>query len=476
MLPIDSTDGRAPATAYAPPPTAEPPSGADDGPTPVVVDRAIPAVVSAAWELELLIAGAVTFALFQLPGSLDAALAAAEPRLAGKAAFVAFMGYVYTKAIVYVLLAAFLLNLVARAYWVGLVGLHSVFPHGVRWDRLGSTAGPFTIAEYERRLSSLPRVIARVDNFASVIFSFAFLVVLTVVLSVASVAVIGAAAYGLSVALFDGAHVWRIVIALGALIVAPMILVGLFDRYFGQRLAPDGRGARVLARAVRATVRFSGAPLFGPIYMTLFTNLKKRTMIGLLYAAMFGGLAVGMWDFVDRTLGVSAGGSRYVPDDLDVRGVNGDHYESLRTADASTTVPTIQSDVVTGPYVRLFVPFRPERHDPWLAANCPGAGPLRNTRVHIQRSTGQGGARLDSLAGRALGCLARLHAVTLDGVARPDLAFHFYAHPTTGRDGMIAYLPTAPLAPGMHTLTVLPAPRASRPAAPREPMTIRFWR
>src|SRR5688572_29079277 len=46
-------------------------------------ERNIPAEVSAAWELELLIAGAVTFALFQLPSALDAGLTWLEPRVSG---------------------------------------------------------------------------------------------------------------------------------------------------------------------------------------------------------------------------------------------------------------------------------------------------------------------------------------------------------------------------------------------------------
>src|SRR4051812_1302678 len=86
-----------------------------------ITEAPLPTVVSAAWELELVIAGGVTFALFQLPGSLDALRLWAEPRASQAMLFVVFLGYVYAKVMVYVLIAAFVTNLTARAYWVGLV-------------------------------------------------------------------------------------------------------------------------------------------------------------------------------------------------------------------------------------------------------------------------------------------------------------------------------------------------------------------
>jgi hypothetical protein len=440
-------------------------------------ERAIPAEVSAAWELELLIAGAVTFALFQLPSSLDAALAWVEPRTAGVGQFVAYSGFLYAKSILYVLIIAFLLNLCARAYWVGLVGLHSVFPRGVRWDGLGKSAGPFATAEYKRRLSSLPAVISRVDNFASVIFSFAFLIVLTFLASVTILAVLGGVAWGASTLLFGGRHASTIVYTLSALLLGPLILGGLVDKVWGARLAPDGRAARVLRGMMRYAAWVNGSALFGPIFMTLFTNLRRGVMLPVFYGAVLVALAMGFVDFVGKMGGFGGGGSRFLPDDMDLRGVETAYYEASREPGDPTTVPMIQSDIVTGPYVRLFIPYVPDRHDPWMARNCPDARPLRSTRLHLRRP-GPATPGDDSAAARTLGCLARLHAVALDGAPRPELQFRFFAHAATGREGIITYIPTAPLAAGQHTLIVQPAPRrpSSRNRRPPEPAEIVFWR
>jgi hypothetical protein len=440
-------------------------------------EPSIPAEVSAAWELELLIAGAVTFALFQLPSSLDGALTWLEPRVSGISQFVAYAGFLYAKSILYVLIIAFLLNLCSRAYWVGLVGLHSVFPKGVRWDRYGRAAGPFAIAEYKRRLASLPAVISRVDNFASVIFSFAFLIVLTFLVSVTLVAIVGGLGWAVSTYLLGGRYSKQMFFGVLALLVVPLIVGGIVDKVWGPRLDPESRGGRALRQLMRYGAWVNGSALFGPIFMTLFTNLSKRVMLPVFYGAVLVSLMFGMADLLGKMNGFGGGGSRFVPEDMDVRGVENAYYESMRQSGDPTTVPMIQSDIVTGPYVRLFIPYVPDRHDPWMASRCDGARPLRSTRPHVRANVSPT-PRDDSAATHTLGCLARLHAVAVDGTPRPELQFRFYAHAQTGREGIITYIPTDGLAAGQHTITVRQPPRkpTSRRRGPLAPYEITFWR
>src|SRR5919108_1772423 len=118
---------------------------------------------SPTWELELLISGAVLFALFQIPGVLNSFFSRIEPHATTTMLSVLLFVQMYTKAIIYALIASFVVHLVGRAYWVGLVGLHSVFPKGVRWENFKS--GPVTLEVYRGRLVSLPAIISRTDNF-----------------------------------------------------------------------------------------------------------------------------------------------------------------------------------------------------------------------------------------------------------------------------------------------------------------------
>lgn len=94
------------------------------------------------WELELLISGAVTLGLLQLPGRVDALYRSLDARVSTESATALLLGYEFAKIILYLLIASFVLHLVARAYRVALIGLHAIFPGGIRWSELRYAQSP----------------------------------------------------------------------------------------------------------------------------------------------------------------------------------------------------------------------------------------------------------------------------------------------------------------------------------------------
>ena len=257
---VDRRDAASPAAAAG---QAVSPTTAEFAAQTGLEERSLPTQVSAAWELELLIAGAVTFALVQLPAQVDAVRDAFASRIGSRESEIAvILGVAYLKAALYSLIFGFVVNLSARAYWVGLVGLHSVYPRGVQWDRLGM--GPVATALYRRRIASLPSVIARVDNFASIVFSFTFLIAMTVGLSVLGLGVAGAIAWVLARLLFGGEHLALIVYLLGALLVVPGTVASVVDKRIGGRLHPGDTTWRRLERMLGSLTWFNGSTLLGP--------------------------------------------------------------------------------------------------------------------------------------------------------------------------------------------------------------------
>jgi hypothetical protein len=442
-----------------------------------VVEQSIPTVVSAAWELELVIAGGVTFALFQLPGSLETLRLWIEPRVTPGVLAALFIAYVYTKVMVYVLIGAFVLNLTARAYWVGLVGLHSVFPRGIDWNR--TRLGPALNEAYRARLSSLPAVIARVDNFASVVFSFGFLIVVVCLFSLLACSILGAIGWGIDAAFFAGRNGLAVFDGVLLAFALPLMALAAVDRRFGARWPAESPAGRRLRRLTRIASYVNGTSLFGPIYYTLATNLRRGVMRALFYATFFGALLVAIGELLWRMGAVAPGSPRYVPDDDAIRTMRADFYESMRTRESSTRVPTIQSDVIDGPYVRLFIPYIAERHDPALAENCRGAAPLRPSHLHLTAGVPDAEREgAERTADAVLSCLQRMHVISVDGVIQRDVTLRFYTHPVTGRLGVITYIPTASLAPGAHVLHVMPPPRppGSTSRGLLVPFEITFWK
>ena len=239
---------------------------------------------SPTWELELLISGAVLFALFQIPSALTSFFTRMEPHTTSTMITVFLVMQMYVKAIVYALIASFVVHLISRAYWVGLVGLHSVFPKGVRWKNFKS--GPVTLEVYRSRLVSLPAIISRTDNFCSVIFSFAFLLVLLFAFTVALMGVLSLVAYDTSDVLLGGQSGDTVFLVLAALVAMIPAATSMIDRRFGEKLGPRSR--RILRRTIIASYRGTARGVISPIFVPLLTNVGRKKIRAIFLASLFG--------------------------------------------------------------------------------------------------------------------------------------------------------------------------------------------
>ncbi|HEX2252657.1 MAG TPA: hypothetical protein VHQ65_05270 [Thermoanaerobaculia bacterium] len=425
------------------------------------------------WELELLLSGAVVFALFRLPAKADESYLRLEAQLGGTLEQAAFFGWYYVKLILYTLIGAFLVHLVARAYWVGLVGLDAVFPHGPRLETM--EGGPFTRETYLRRLPSLRRHIAVADRFSSAVFSFAFALVFLFLASILYGAVLAAIALAVSRLVFGGEHFGPVFKTLLALVMVPMLLVPLLDKAAGARIAQrGGRPAAVLRRATEVVYFVAAAWLIGPILMTLFTNLKKKWVYPLFLASLVAVLGL----FVVRDVLVPRGAlavssHRFLPADAGELEVDERYYADRREPGRVVHVPMIASEVVTGPWLRLFVPLEADWVDEAVEEHCPSVEPLTDPGLRLRRPNDP-----PPPAGElapVLACLATLHEITLNGARLEEVGFYFHTDRETGVRGLLARLPAGELPPGSNVLTIQrkPVPRDERP--PRV-HAIRFWR
>lgn len=431
------------------------------------------------WELELLISGAVVFSLVQMPGQVDEWFAGVQPHVAERTHFGAFMLYTYVKLILYTLITCFVLHLTMRAYWVGLIGLETVFPRGVRWDN--STYGPVMTEVYREKIGRLQPRIDAADRFCSILFPLAFTVVMLFFFSIAILAAAAGLAFGISRLLWGGENFGPVLIGIFAVTAGIPLVTWIADRTWGARVERGGRGHRLLRRASLASYYANAMPIYGTTFMTLFTNMRKGSRYPAMYAllALLFGVFMVKDVFLARGI-VTSGDEVYLPDAEGAFGIRPGFYESQRHPDdVYDRMPSIQSDVVADPYLKLFIPYAPLRHGQAFAEQCPGVRPLSPGGVRMDTADPP-----DSAAVRAvLDCWTRLQPVALNGQPiRP--AFRFYTHPHSGIRGILAYIPVQGLPRGENLLTVGVAPRAAedeaarrrmRTAKPPEPYYIRFW-
>ena len=421
----------------------------DDLPETLSSADALPRHTTPTWEVELLISGVAVFAMLQLPGWLDDRWFALRPRLDQVWLEPFLVIYVYAKCAALILAATFVIHLLLRARWIAQVGMNSVHPDGIRWERL--RMGPVQREIEQAAYGSAAASIDRADNRATTVFAIGVMLASLLVATTAFVLVAVCCVLWIAQKLGFNPSAFNVLTAMFALLVVPMAIANRVDRARGHALVRGGVAHRGLAAIFwvygRAGMGRGNNPTLalmashaGPVRMVVFTTaalLLAVTVVMASYDVQRDPASLGQYA---RFPQFAAGSDRIV---------NAAHYDDTRNPERDPAVPYVQAAVVTGPYLRLVVPYQPASDDDALQRDCTG------TTADVR-----------------LACLQRLHAVTLDG-APVAVAFATGSDPRTDRPALVAMIDVRALAPGRHVLEV-----ASAAAGPEHPASdrIAFWR
>jgi hypothetical protein len=428
--------------------------------TDAAPETALPKRTTPTWDMELLVSAASVFTLVQVPGWLDTAYDALRPRLDVDWDLFARLLYSYGKLAVMLLAGAFALHLAMRAYWIALVGMHSIYPEGTHFDAL--RVGPLRKRFLREHSPSMPERIERADNRASIVFA----VGLAMAVIQLAVLVFVLVAHGLAAGLVHGLG-WTWLgrygfFGLAFLLVAPLMLAAIADRHGGDRIAPGGRIARAIEATYHAYARLGFGVGVNAILELMQSRIGARRMMAWSLAAIgvCGLLAVSqiVVQQGDMPFGDYARWPRPRPGLAD--SVQPGHYRD-QSPDTLSTLPTIDGAFPAGDYLTLVVPFDPKRAPASLAKAC--AAPWREADSPARRA-------------KLLDCLGRWLAVRIDGQPVPA-RFRYTTDPRNGQLGALAVLPIAALPAGEHQLALRYSPSMHRPEKdPPADYLIVFWR
>ncbi len=395
-------------------------------------------------ELELLVSGLFAFALLTLPARVFDAWVRASIHVDGALDLALRFGFQIGVGLGYALGLAFLAHLAIRAYWVGLIGLKSTFPEGIRWDKvplMGSVTRPW----YQRQVGDLGQSIDRVDRAASILFAMTTLVALLLVW-VGLQASLGLLLCGLVGSLFeDRERATFIAIGVGyVLFLAAGMMPVLLDRIVARREAA-GRPAERLRRLTERLLRVLGwifpQRLISAVQFTLQSNLPGRGFMAVYIAVFVLAMTSSVVLILDSARLSLFDSYEVLTTEAVEHGMLGAHYESLRgDGDRMAFYPMIPSDRVSETHLRLFIPHRPQRDNPLARERC---GALRGGR-----NEGRGSEAAS--AGHA--CLAALWTVTLDGAPVALDGFVATERRDIGLRGLLGYIEVSGLRPGLHRL------------------------
>jgi len=388
---------------------------------------------SKTYEIELLISGALVFGLLNAPSQIESAFEHWLLRLDGLTLTVVMYLIVYADLVAYALLGTFILHLCLRGYWVALLGLESVWPDGWVLNKL--KLGPNSRQLIERDLPTLSTTIDRTDDRASLVFAAGALLALVFVYSVLGVLLgLVIASAITAVVPWPGEVVFFSVLGVTA---GTAMVVSLVDRYYGHRFDSQSTAGRVLARLAKIAVATSPIRLVGPIQFVFQTHLGERTVTTLLLAAMVILGTVMVSSFASRLGVVRIDGWKFFDDDP-VEVIASPRYYRSNTTERDGQTPTIDADVMTGSTMRVYLPYRPRRHNPLLAKACPSQEDGTTGRSNVA----------------AAACVGGLYTLAIDGQPVTALTFDFTRELESNFLGVFAYVDIQKLGPGRHELRI----------------------
>lgn len=399
-------------------------------------------------ELELIISSLTIFALFSLPGWLFDKVANIYTHLSTSQTIASVVGTTLLAGISYGLAACFVVHLMARAYWVGLIGLRTVFPGGINWSKTAGL-GPLSRQYYREMLPDLDTVIQKTDRVASSLFAVISMLTLGVLwfgaIMIATLVVSGmvGARFGLTNA---GMGIGTAVL-LAVFLGLPM-LVYLLDAQLAARV-PRIRESRIFGSLVRVIRRIVGLAypqrLVLPVQLTLQSNTRPFAFfialtLGIVVIVAVGNTRAAAW----RNFTLSSAFTYLDTEQLE-EGFFSTYYEDMASpVDRLRTWPRVDSFDQTGSFVRLFLPYHPLRDNLILDQLCSSA---------------------EEAADR-IGCLRQLWDVSIDGQPIPMASFVPAERGDIGMRGMIGLVPLSGLEPGLRRIEVTWNPSAAEEAAP----------
>jgi hypothetical protein len=414
------------------------------------------------WELELLISGATVFGLMQLPDPLNRALIILmngnEEHIVDLVRTVS----IYLQFSLITLIVTFVLHLLARAYWVAMVGMYSVYPQGIRWENKNMTGGPAYREFGKNEMGSMPDQIDRADNRATKIFGLGF--------GMAMAMMVASAVVGLMILIMmivqisnGDMETWNtgLFLVFGALLV-PFFIAYLVDYQFGEKLKAKGMDGWIkkIFRVYRKIGMGNGV---NPV-ISLYTSNEGVQKTSIMMAVVMIPLMFGVAFFTaTRGLAIDNGAYDGLPKpELGAELVmRQEYYANTRGEEFSTTmVPYIEDSIASPPYLRLFIPYLPNRDNELLKKKCP------ESLVRKLANKGEG-----------LDCLSGYFAIQIDAQAITSPLWAA-TDPKTGQRGMMAMIDIRKLSDGQHVLKIKAIPKRSESSKKEAPKfhKILFWK
>jgi hypothetical protein len=246
----------------------------------------LPKRTTPTWEIELLISGATAFGLIQLLSATDDWFLRLQLWL-NNAPLLMIINplQIYVRIALICLTIAILVHLLVRAYWVALIGLHSVYRGPPDISKIAS--GPYTRRAIEADTQDVPAQIEKADNLATQIFGYGIGMALMMLIPSILVLLTLGAALLLDIFL-SGKQAVNLALLLFALPIFLLFIVpSMVDQYYGKRIPEHSLLGRSLSTFFLSLRRSSLG--LGNNIIVIYMMSRARSYRGAMIGSMVSG-------------------------------------------------------------------------------------------------------------------------------------------------------------------------------------------
>lgn len=408
------------------------------------------------WNLELLISGFSILLLVQANNQLMRLLKHLDLHYAFsegiEGIIYTFVGGAILSCVALIICLS--IHILLRGFWIGAIGLRSVQP---KVDLKRLRYAPAFERQLDQQLPSLDRLLIRLDQISSAIFSFAFLVIFMLVSLVAWFSVLS-----LLLLLRDGIYeqfeteTWlsETIFSIFTIIALVIILFGLlylFDTLsIGLLKKIRWLKSRPYIWIYRLMVAITFSFLYRAIYYHLVSYLgiwSSRIVLSLFI------LAIIFIPFLRMDHEI------FFPDANPSNEIQSSYYNDMRDEDTPISHAAIPTTVVKLNQLPLFIRYNPSRNKT-IQHLCTDYKPSRKMGLSSGIRIDQDGFGLsepsvqEASPDSLLMCLSMIYKVYLDDSLHQDLQYYYLEHPNQGELGIYTVLNIKHLNSGHHALKI----------------------
>ena len=416
------------------------------------------------WEPELFISAGVVFTLVQIPKFLhnQSIIMTQES------------GFIESQIIANFLVMAvngltvgFIVHLITRGFWIGMVCMSYVFPNGINEEKLPKAS------VFRKKLDKMPdftEYVIRLETASSIVFALSFVFFLNIIGTLLTVFIIIPHS---SLEETIGKQFYTIVRYISGVGLA-FAFIYLLDFLTLSKLKNLKGFSKVYYPIYRIFSILTLSFLYKPAYYLFITNAKPWVIFISIFSYLFVATSLTvlthphvigktdketLFQSEDNRVFLQVNDGRYI--------FNQNHYENLRNKDELVLRACIHSDVIQENFLKIFM-VHYKVLEQFIQDKCPN---------HAKLST------KDKLA-----CLSDFYQLRLDGVPYTNVSWKFYTHPATGESGIYGVVPLSELVGGEHRISIqlnidmneqnkkrFKTKRGLRPFKGLEYVSIPFW-